>query len=339
MSDTKKPRSPRNNKPLEGEVQKPKKALATPIDCDDETQALVKRFMSIKESTDIDLPIYRGKLLTGQELEVKTSKKEAGLDKSYIEMGFYYLLLKRELGHGAFGGRLKDKGVEARTAQRWMKAALLVQGVSESNATRVSHLPQRTINLIAALPAPIVDEMFDDGTLNDDLTYGQTQEVVQLRKQLDKEYKKNDRLSERVGQLDEETRKNKALPETALYIKELRRAVLEETECLRVNSHTLQSIMDRAAMLPQDVSQAELDSVVHPLMYALQGLYATITALHDKGFDLFKDFKADVDVFPPELDKKEVANAKRLMKSFDNEAQLRDKLRQVDLAPTGKKVK
>jgi len=318
-----------------------KQDITTAVDHDDETQMIAERLVFLKAETKWDLPVNRNKALAGAPLQEWLLKKEEEATRSAVERGIGYGLLKRELGHGAYEGWLKDNGIAPRTAQRCMKSAQLLMGMSNSNAPRAALLPQRKLDVLVSLPAVVVDEMFNEGELDniEHLNREQLQEIVQLRKQLDSEYKKNDRLSERVGQLDEEARQNKALPETALYIKELRRALLEETECLRANSHTMQSIMDRAAMLPEDMTQADWDSIAHPLMYALQGLHATASALYDKGFELCSDFKPDVDVFPPELDKKEVANAKRLMKSFDNEAQLRDKLRQVDLAPTSKKAK
>ncbi len=320
---------------IEGELEQKKITTPAAIDYDDEAQALVNSLLSLNDDTTLDLPIHDGRALTGAALEEGTRKKEGGVAKSKIELGFFYILLKRELGHGAFEGRLKDNGAHPNTAREAMRAAFLVASLSKPNQRRAVDLVGRKLDVLTRLPAQVVDDLFNDGTLDniDSTSRDQLQEIVQLRKQLDNELKKNDRMSDRVAALDEEARRTRALPEQPLYIKELRRAVLEETEALRANARTLQEVMERVALLPQDTSAADIDAISHPLMYGLQGLLATAQALFDKGFDTFTSFKGDVDVFPPELDTLEVERAKRLALQFSNDTQMRARLRQVDLAP------
>lgn len=302
---------------------------------DDETQMIAARLSALKTETQWDLPVLNDTALAGAPLQAWLINKEVEATRSAVERGMGYMLLKRELGHGSFSGWLTDNNIAPRTAQETMRTAQLLMSLSDSNARRAAHLPQRKLDILARLPAPVVDDLFSDGSLDniDGTSRDQLQEIVQLRKQLDNELKKNYRMSDRVAALDEEARRTRALPEQPLYMKELRRAVLEETEALRANARTLQEVMERVALLPQDTSAADIDAISHPLMYGLQGLLATAQALFDRGFDTFTSFKGDVDVFPPELDPLEVERAKRLALQFSNDTQMRARLRQVDLAP------
>ena len=302
---------------------------------DDETQMIATRLSKLKAETTFDLPVENGQPMSGDTLRAWVLIKEEEATRAAVERGIGYMLVKREIGHGAFEGWLKDFGIHPRMAQRAMKTAQLLMSLSDSNATRASLLPQRKLDVLVSLPAVALDDLFDEGALDnaDQMSRNQLQEIVQLRKQLDSEMKKSDRLSDRVAEMDEDARARRALPEQALYIKELRRAVLEETEALRVNAHTLQEVMDKVALLPRDTRPADIDAIIHPLMYSLQGLHATVQALYDRGFDEYAQFKPDVDVLPPELEDAEVDRAKRLAAQFSNDAQMRAWLRQVDLAP------
>ena len=305
---------------------------------DDETQIITARLVSLKEDTKWDLPLARGKHLTGQPLQDWLFKKEEAATQSTVERGLGYGLLKRELGHGAFEGWLKDNGILPRTAQQAMKTAQLLMGMSDSNAKRASLLSQRKLAVLVSLPAPVIDDMFDDGTLDNiaEINREQLQEIVQLRKQLDKVQTKNDRLSVKVGEQAETIKLRNALPETELYIKELRRAVLEETEALRVNAHQVQAILDKLKMLPDDTEQADFDSIAHPLMFGLQGLHASVTQLSINAHRYLTDFKPDVDVFYPDMSKEELKRSEWQRDQFMDASHLRQKLREVDTAPAKK---
>jgi len=309
---------------------------------DDETQIIAARLAILKEKGKWDMPMAKGKALTGVALQNWLSKKEEDATRSAVERGLGYGLLKRELGHGAFEGWLKDNSIAPRTAQQAMKTAQLLMAISDSNTQRVADISQRKLNVLARLPAPVVDDMFDNGDLEsiNDASYDQLQEIVQLRKQLDKTQTKNDRLSVKVGEQAETIKQRNALPETALYIKELRRAVLEEIEALRVNAHQVQAILDKLKMLPDDTERSDFDSIAHPLMYGLQGLHASVTQLSVNAYRYLTDFKPDVDVFYPDMDKAELKRSEWIRDQFIDASHLRQKLREVDTAPAQKsKVK
>jgi polyhydroxyalkanoate synthesis regulator phasin len=206
--------------------------------------------------------------------------------------------------------------------------------LSDSNARRAALLPQRKLDVLARLPAPVVDDMFNEGELDgvESMTRDQLQEIVQLRKQLESRDKKITRMGDTIAEQDEQLRKQSAMPATTLYIYELRRAVLDETEALRANIASLHTIMDQVRLLPQDTSQADIDSIAHPLMYALQGVHASAGAVFERGFDEFAVFKPDMDVMPPMLDKDEAKLAQRRAREFADRVEQRDVLRKTDVA-------
>ena len=294
---------------------------------------MAERVLALNEAAKMDLPVSRGKPLAGQALQEWLVKKEDQAATSAIERGIGYALLKRELGHGAFEGWLKDNGINLRSAQQYMKSARLLMSMSEPNARRASLLPQRKLNVLAGAPAPMVEELFGDGSLDniEELSREQLREIVQLRKQIDSQAARQQRLEKRVSAQDEELARLRSLPEEDVKLTELRRAVLEETEALRINAHQLQAFMNIAQGLPE-LAPANRDAVVHPLMYSLQGLYATVATLYNTAYQTFEGYYPDTGVLPPQLDETEAARAQALADTFRTEAEIRAANRQADLA-------
>lgn len=309
-------------------------AAAAAVLHDDESQMIAARVAALQAETKWDMPIKGGKSLTGEALQQWVLIKEDAAAQSSIERGIGFGLLKRELGHGAFEGWLSDHGINLRSAQQVMKAARLLMSLSDSNARRASLLPVRKLNVLASAPAELVDDLFNSGSLDsiEEMAREQLREIVQLRKDIEKMDQREERLNQVIAEQDEELRRSRALPKVQAHILELRRAVLDETEALRINAHQLQAILDQAALLPQDISQADLDSIAHPLMWALQGLHATVGALYERGFDTFSGYPIDLDIFPPLLKEPEFERMRRCAAEFASRAELRMAMRQADAA-------
>jgi hypothetical protein len=205
--------------------------------------------------------------------------------------------------------------------------------LSETNWRRAANLPQRKQAALACAPADLINDMFDSGALDNaaDLSREQLRELISLRKEVEKQDEREAKLNQIIADQDEELRKRRALPESNRHALELRRAVLDETEALRANAHTLQKVLDKVALLPTDLGRAELDAIIHPLMYALQGLHATVTALHERGHRQL-GYHTDIDVLPPQLSDEELARAGVQHSGFMEDAARRAIDRQLDLA-------
>ncbi len=323
-------RKPRTEEQLPAVVEAENTALAH----DPEARMIAERVLALKEETKWDLPVSRGKPLAGEALQEWLRKKEDASAVARIERGIGYALLKRELGHGAFDGWLKDNGIPPRSAREDRQVAQLYMGLSEENRRRAAELPQRKLAALASAPAPLIDDLFNSGALDEAaaLSREQLRELVNLRKEVEKQAEREDRLNEVIAQQDEELRRRRALPEPNQHLLEMRRAVLEETEALRANAHTLQSVMDRVALLPGGLEEAEIDAIVHPLMYALQGLHATTATLLERGYERFTNYQPDIGIVTPQLSQAEADAAKQQHEAFLADAEQRAVFRQADLA-------
>lgn len=304
------------------------------VEHDPEARMIAERVMALQAETKWDMPIKGGKPLRGEALQEWLLAKEDQAAQTVIERGIGFGLLKRELGHGAFEGWLSDRGISSRSTREAMQAARLLMSLSDSNRRRAADLPQRKLSILASAPAELIDDLFNSGSLDsiEQMAREQLKEIVQLRKNIEKMDQREERLNQVIAEQDEELRRNRALPKVQAHILEMRRAVLDETEALRVNTHQLQAILDQAALLPQDISQADLDSIAHPLMWALQGLHATVGALYERGFGTFNGFPIDLDIFPPLLNAPEFERMRRCAAEFISRAELRVALRQADAA-------
>lgn len=300
---------------------------------DDELRAIAERVIALKNETNWDLPIIDNQPLSGMALQEWLLKKEDQSALHRVERGIGYAMLKRELGHGAYEGWLKDNGISPQSARSDRQVAQLYFGLSNANRQRAIDLPQRKLQVLSSVPADLINDMFDTGALDHaaDLSREQLRELISLRQEVEKQEEREEKLNQVIADQDEELRKRRALPESNRHALELRRAVLDETDALRANAHTLQKVLDKVALLPTDLGRAELDAIIHPLMYALQGLHATVTALHERGHRQF-GYHTDIDVLPPQLSDEELARAGVQYSGFMEDAARRAIDRQLDLA-------
>lgn len=311
----------------------------TALSHDPEARMIAERVLALKEETKWDLPVSRGKPLNGEALQEWLLKKEEQSAIASVERGVCYALLKLELGHGALEGWLKDNGISPRSSRFDRQVARLYLELSAANRKRVADLPQRKLAPLAGAPALLVDDLFDSGALDnaDQMSVEQLRELVKLRKEVERQSERENRLNGLIAEQDEELRKRRALPETQQYLLEMRRTVLEELEAIRANAHTLQGMMDKITILPKDLPPHELDAIIHPLMFGLQGLHATVTALLDRGYDRYENYYPDIGVMAPGLSEEEVTAATQRHAEFLAAADRRASFRQMDLAPAPKR--
>lgn len=151
---------------------------------DAETKQVIARIIEIQGHTQWDLPITRGKALTGKSLDDWLSKKEDAAAVSRVERGLGYALKKRELGHGAFQAWVKETGRSPRSVQECIRIAQMLIQLSHENAQRATHLKQRQLSVLSSAPAKMVNDLFDTGALDnaDTLDREQLKEIIQLQK-------------------------------------------------------------------------------------------------------------------------------------------------------------
>lgn len=336
---TPKPAPTKSAAPLAGELVATTDTAMLPATVDntihdDELRVIAQRVSALQTETNWDLPVHRGKPLAGADLDAWLLKKEDQAAVGMVERGIGYQLKKRELGHGAFQGWIKDLGLPERTVRDSMQVARLVMGLSDANRQRAAVLPHRKLQALASAPTPLIEELFDSGALDNaaDMSREQLRELIALRKEVETQAEREERLNQEIAKKDEELRKRRALPEPSQHAAELRRAVLDETEALRANAYTLQMVMDKITLLPSDLPQAELDAIVHPLMYALQALHITAASLLDYGHQRCAGYHRDVDILPPPISDEEARRAIEAHEEFLAAATDRAAHRQMDLS-------
>lgn len=313
-------------------------ALAATVDNtihDDELRIIAQRVMTIAQHHKTwDLPISNNRPLSGEELRQWILRREDRAAIDIVERGIAFKLLKRELGHGAFLGWLVDHGIAPRTAASAMQVANLLMNLPADKSAAAANLPGRKLSVLASAPLSLINDLFDSGALDNaaDMSREQLRELIALRKEVEKQTEREHHLNEVIHKQDEELRKRRALPEANQHAAELRRAVLDETEALRANAYTLQMVMDKITLLPSDLPQAELDAIVHPLMYALQALHITAASLLDYGHQRCAGYHRDVDILPPPLSDEEVRRAIEAHEEFLSAAAERAAHRQMDLS-------
>lgn len=157
------------------------KAVAV-IDDNTELQKTAERIIALKDSTDWDLPVARKKALTGKKLDEWLEAKEDQASVNMVERGLGYALKKRELGHGVFMAWIKETGRSPRAVQEAIQIAHMLTQLSDSNAGRAAHLPQRKLKVLASAPPALIDDLFDNDELNDEMSREEMRDIINLQK-------------------------------------------------------------------------------------------------------------------------------------------------------------
>lgn len=151
---------------------------------DTEAEQTANRVLALKEQTNWDLPVKNGKPLDGVKLDEWLAKKQHQADINQVERGLGFLLKKHQLGHGQFEAWCKDNGFSPRTVQESIKTARLLVGLSSDKAQSAAKLPHRKLNVLASASPQLIEQMYDDGALDDidDMDRGDVRELIRLRK-------------------------------------------------------------------------------------------------------------------------------------------------------------
>lgn len=179
-------------------------ALATPVS--GELEALGKRLNDLAAETNWELPVKRGQPLAGKDLQHWLLEREERALKDKVERGVGYMLLKRELGHGAFIAWVRERGLSERTAQENMKVAQMLMQLSAPHAKRASNLPHRKLQVLAGLPPPVIEELYEDGALDQAETMSRDElaEIVKLRRDLANQKAKAETLGLQLDKVRED---------------------------------------------------------------------------------------------------------------------------------------
>jgi len=148
----------------------------------EEETILAEKMFALKDDIKKSLPIKSGKPRTGDALQLFIDKACDNAIVQEISLGFALLLKKRELGHGQYIAWLKDNGYLPRRMQAATQVATFVAGLSSSNARRVTHLPKRKLQILASAPPALIDDLFDNDELNDEMSREQMRDIIRLQK-------------------------------------------------------------------------------------------------------------------------------------------------------------
>lgn len=221
-----------------------------------ELEIIGKRLADLAAETNWDLPVHRGVPLAGKDLQQWLLDREERALKDKIERGVGYMLLKRELGHGGFTGWLDDHGLAYRTVAFDMKISQLLMSMSPSNAIRGSHLPKRKLRALSQLPAEVVDELFEDGVIDEDdsKSLEEIEQIVKLRKDYANLQMKNQNLAMQIDKLREEG--NGVTSEWVMPVRRAREeAVIHGTQAVSIAD----DLSKELAMLYDAVSAGVVD--------------------------------------------------------------------------------
>ena len=238
-----------------------------------ENKKLSTRMADLKKYTKWDMPAKSGKPLAGKALDSWLDEKEQAAHINAVERGIGYLVKKYELGHGAFSAWVSTTGRGIRSVQDSIKAAQLLIGLSDSNTQRVAHLSTRKINVLAALPAAVVDDMYEDGLLDDaeNIKQEDLRELVSLRKQLEKQQALRDKAEDQLAaQLSRK-------PITADLHPRVKNARVNGTICAEQAVLLIDSIEKNLAELDevfQDIDDAEYYSSVSSIYLNVRAIWA-----------------------------------------------------------------
>lgn len=152
------------------------------IDDNTELQKTAERIIALKDETKWDLPATRGKALTGEKLDEWLDTKEDQASVNMVERGFGYALKKRELGHGVFMAWIKETGRSQSSVNEAIKIAHMLIGLSDANSGRALNLPQRKLKVLASAPPALIDDLFDNDELNDEMSREQMRDIINLQK-------------------------------------------------------------------------------------------------------------------------------------------------------------
>jgi len=95
---------------------------------------------------------------------------------------------------------VKDHGLSDRSVRDDMQVAHFMTSLSDTNAQRAAHLPHRKLQVLARLPAPVVDDLYEDGMLDqaEEMSREELEEIVRLRKELANERKARENAEMRL---------------------------------------------------------------------------------------------------------------------------------------------
>lgn len=269
---------------------------------DAETKQVIARIIEIQGHTQWDLPVTRGKALTGKNLDDWLSKKEDAAAVSRVERGLGYALKKRELGHGAFQAWIKETGRSDRSVRECMQIAQMLIQLSHGNVKRAAHLQQRQLTVLASAPPKMVDELFETGALDsvEQMNREQLREIIQLQKRC---ANLEANLETAEARLHAQRRTTKQLWPASVVNCRMESSVLSEQAIAAVHAMRteMQSLLTAGDLAGSKGERAvQMRAAIGPLYTNLMGiaaeLHAMIRQVQTNFEDLLPKQSTDVDM-------------------------------------------
>lgn len=294
----------KDNSPLEGElIEKPG---FNPEQYDPEFLETARRLAKLK-TLRLEVPLGNDdKPLRGHELDAFIGRIRDSQAKNILSLGLALREKREELGSAAYKVFVAEIELPPTTEYNARRVADLLQGVTEANFPRVENLSVGKMIELSRLPAPVVDRLFEDGTLAkaEELSRQQIAEIARLEKANENKERTIQSLTDQLEARNQEDQKRSRTKRNK-HLVELRRAVIDEVQALRANSESLERVMQEIDSLPEDIAHMEVHAISCHLMYGLQFLSATAQKLFHGAFDMFPDFYPDVGIPVPVLTREE----------------------------------
>lgn len=136
-------------------------AKKTPVKNAEPLALLTEQLIGAGQAINIRLPDT-----TEQAWAMATSlENEAAINMA--KRGILYLWLKEQLPHGAFEKELEERGVAPRRARDAMSVAQMLAGLPKPTLNKLAPLAGRKLIELARLPIETLEEMDDQGVLDD----------------------------------------------------------------------------------------------------------------------------------------------------------------------------
>lgn len=308
---------------MENALSAPQPAASAALPYD--LRVVHERLALIGGSVAWDLPQSAEAPLQGESLRQWCTERSDRVSQHTAELGVGLWLVKRELGHGAYLGWLKEAGIPQQRASEAVTLARLLMGAEPAAVPVLSALPQRKLLALAPGGQDLIAALTQDGTLAEIPAMDRDSiralvrerlETQRLREQLDDVVAQRDAAADQARILAGQHPRDRRLSG-------LRLAALEEIERLRSTALALARIARELAAIPEGVDDIGYQEACHATVYALQGLQAIVDRGVSDGYALQATYDPNDRLPPPLLSPEEERRVRDWAAQFLAEADLR----------------
>lgn len=304
---------------------------------DKQLKSIAETIFEATGNIKLQLPVYdNGTFYSPDDLaqymrDLQTLREVAGL-----RLGYAGIALKLTTNHGEYLAKLAAAGLPERAVQQQITVIQMILAIDDRYRPLIKSIPFRKQRVLARLAPNEVVAAIESGELAhpEELPLEDLQELV-------REKKKNRALEKKIqDQAEELARKEQALqelkqkelPPELVQVKRLRLAALEETENLRAITTQLQRIIEGVQLLPETITDADLDSIVSPTMFNLRACAAQALMLLEQGKEIFGDMGAPENLLIIDRSLEEIDWAEEALSRARHDLERRESMREGKIA-------